>query len=262
MRKDSIGQTLLVATILCVVCSVLVSGAAVGLRGFQEANARLDQQKNVLIASGLFDTNTNTNDQIDQLFGSVEKELIDLATGAAVDPSIVNPETFDQRNAARDPNLSQSIAPEQDLAGIGHRAKYAFIYKVLEGENVIKVVLPIHGKGLWSTLYGFVAVDVDANTIRGITFYEHAETPGLGGEIDNPRWKEMWKGKKIFDDAGDMEIEVVKGIASTDPSKSPYQIDGLSGATITGRGVSDLVRYWLGADAFGPYLERLRGSRG
>jgi Na+-transporting NADH:ubiquinone oxidoreductase subunit C len=262
MQRDSIGQTLLVTTILCVVCSVLVSGSAVGLRGMQEANKRLDQQKNVLIAAGLFDQKTNSSAQIDQLFESIQKELIDLKTGQQVDPSVIDPQQYDQRTASRDPLLSQPIAAEQDPPGIRQREKYAFIYKVMADGEMCKVVLPIYGKGLWSTLYGFLAVDIDSTTIQGITFYEHAETPGLGGEIDNPRWKSLWSGKKIFDDAWEMKIEVVKGTASSDPDKAPYQVDGLSGATLTARGVSNLVRYWLGPDAFGPYLERMRGARG
>ena len=173
MPRDSISQTLLVATVLCVVCSVLVSGAAVGLRGFQEENKRLDQQKNVLIAAGIFDEKTNSNNDVQSLFESIERVLIDLETGEPVDPSVVDPDTYDQRTASKDPMLSQPIASEDDLAGIKQREKYAFVYLVKENGNLDQIVLPIYGKGLWSTLYGFLALDTDTTTVRGITFYEH-----------------------------------------------------------------------------------------
>ncbi len=263
MPRDSTRQTLLVATVLCVVCSVLVSGAAVGLRGFQEQNKRLDQQKNILIAAGLFNEKENTNHDVPALFDSIDTVLIDLETGEVVDASVVDPKAYNQRSAAKDPELSQSIAPEDDLAGIKQREKYAFVYQVKMDGKLEQIVLPINGKGLWSTLYGFLALDANTTTVRGITFYEHAETPGLGGEVENPQWKALWPGKKIFGDAleegaWEIKIEVVKGAASTDQEKARHQVDGLSGATITSRGVSNLVRYWLGHDAFGPYLDKLR----
>jgi len=123
------------------------------------------------------------------------------------------------------------------------------------------VVLPVEGKGLWSTLYGFLALDKDVNTIKGLTFYQHGETPGLGGEVDNPKWKALWPGRKAFGDDGQPKIAVIKGQAGP-VAEDPYQVDGLSGATITARGVSHLVQFWLGTHGFGPYLKQFkeRGS--
>jgi len=263
MPRDSIRHTLLVATVLCVVCSVLVSGSAVGLRGRQEANKRLDQQKNVLIAAGLFhedgDNGTkNSNADIPQLFESVERVLIDLETGDAVAPDNVDPDTYNPRSAAKDPQQSVPIPADKDLAGIHQREKYAFVFVIKKGKRIDQVVLPIYGKGLWSTLYGFLALDSDATTVRGITFYEHAETPGLGGEIENPSWKALWNGKKIFAEDEEVALRVIKGPVSGNSPQADHQIDGLSGATITSRGVSNLVRFWLGSDGFGPYLKKLR----
>jgi Na+-transporting NADH:ubiquinone oxidoreductase subunit C len=267
MPRDSIRHTLLVATVLCVVCSVLVSGSAVGLRGRQEANKQLDQQKNVLIAAGLFhewgegeqegDGTINTNADISRLFKLVEPLLIDLDTGDAVEPADINPDTYDPRTAAKDPNQSVSIPANEDLAGIHRREKYTFVFVIKKEGEIDQVVLPIYGKGLWSTLYGFLALDSDTTTVRGITFYEHAETPGLGGEVENPDWKAQWKGKKVFDDQGEVSLQVIKGAVPGDSPRANHQIDGLSGATITSRGVSNLVRYWLGPDGFGPYLKKI-----
>ena len=129
-----------------------------------------------------------------------------------------------------------------------------------DGDQLKTVILPVYGKGLWSTLYGFIALEADLNTVAGLTFYEHAETPGLGGEIDNPRWKAFWPGKQLRAN-GDLRIEVVKGQVNPDSPDAVHQVDGLSGATITSRGVSNLVRYWIN-DGFGPYLDKLKASGG
>ena len=131
------------------------------------------------------------------------------------------------------------------------------VYLAMQGGSMEKIILPVYGKGLWSTLYGFIALDRDLKTIRGITFYEHAETPGLGGEIDNPRWKNIWNGKQAFDEKGNLRIKVIKGIVDTSRQAAKYQIDGLSGATRTTHGVNALVRFWLGSDGYGPFLNKL-----
>lgn len=261
-KRDTIGQTLLVATVLCVGCSVLVAGAAVGLRGRQEANKQLDQKKNVLIAAGLFDKKTNLASEVDEIFeASIERVLIDLETGEPVDSSIIDAETYDQREASRIAELSEAIEPTTLLGGIKRREKYSFVFRVKgESGKIEKVVLPVYGKGLWSTLYGFIAVGTDANTIEGITFYEHGETPGLGAEIENAVWQKSWQGKQIFDKDGKVALTVIKGMVNTDNATANHQVDGLSGATITCGGVSELVHYWMGPNAFGPYLEKIRPS--
>ena len=133
------------------------------------------------------------------------------------------------------------------------------------------MILPIYGKGLWSTLYGFIAVDADGQTIRGITFYEHGETPGLGGEVENPAWKALWPGKSAFsaeeikgsslDHLPTPIIQVAKGQVTSETVQAEHKVDGLSGATITSNGVTALVRYWLGPDGFGSYLHQLRSER-
>ncbi|MFV2034978.1 MAG: Na(+)-translocating NADH-quinone reductase subunit C [Halocynthiibacter sp.] len=262
MARDSVGHTLTVATILCVVCSVLVSGAAVGLRSRQEANKAQDQMKNVLIAAGLFHEKENAAEEVNSIFEDrIERVLIDLKTGEPTASDVVDPETYNQREAVRKPDLSEPVEPPNGLGGIKRREKYAFVYEVKdESGQIEQVVLPVYGKGLWSTLYGFIAIGKDGRTVRGITFYEHGETPGLGGEVDNPRWKALWNGKQLFDESGQVKIDVIKGTVVAGAENAQYKIDGLSGATITSNGVEQLVRYWVGSDGFGPFLEKLRQS--
>jgi len=128
------------------------------------------------------------------------------------------------------------------------------IYLVKDGARIEQVILPIEGAGLWATMYGFLAVEADGKTARGLQFYEHGETPGLGDAVDKLAWREQWKGKRLYDNDGNPLIEVVKGPA---PDGSDYQIDGLAGATLTGRGVSVFVRHWIGEQGYGPYLKSL-----
>jgi Na+-transporting NADH:ubiquinone oxidoreductase subunit C len=266
MQRDSVQNTLIVALVLCVVCSVLVSGAAVGLRGIQQANRELDRQKNVLLAAKLITRDEATAQRVAEVYGEViEPRLIDLATGKQVTKDDVqfDIEKYDQRAASKKPELSAPIPPEAGLPGIKRREKYAYVY-VVKGESggVEQLVLPVYGKGLWSTLYGYLALQNDARTVGGITFYEQKETPGLGGEVENPTWQESWVDKQVYDDEGQVRLKVKKGSVDPDSETAKYEIDGLSGATITSNGVSNMIHYWLGPEGFGPYLDTFHTASG
>ena len=254
MRRDSVMGTLAVAAVLCIVCSVLVSGAAVALRPKQNANKDLFQKKNILIAAGLIDANERvTHESVASVFENIETQLIDLKTGTFAED--VDPEEYDQKAAARNPKINVAA---DGLAGIQRREPYSLVYLVKDGGQLKTVVLPVYGKGLWSTMYGFLALESDLNTVAGLTFYTHGETPGLGGEVDNPAWKALWPGKTIRDDKGEIRIEVIKGRVDTSSDDAAYQVDGLSGATITSRGVSNLVQYWTSPEGFGKFLDNLK----
>ena len=258
MANDSVGRTFGVALGVCLVCSVLVSAAAVSLRPTQAINKTLDKKRNILMAAGLLKSGeVASGERIDELYQNINTRVVDLATGEYVDG--VDPIEYDQRRAAKDPAQSELVPSDVDIANVKRRALQASVYLVSQKGKIKKVILPVHGLGLWSTLYGFVALDSrDLNTIRGLVYYEHAETPGLGGEVDNPSWKALWDGKKAFDESGAVRIEVIRGKVVQGRPETQYQVDGLSGATITSRGVRDMLRYWLGAKAFGPYLAKLK----
>ena len=262
-NKDSLQSTIKVALLLCIACSVLVSGAAVLLKDKQTRNKEFARNRDVLVAAGLFQVGTNDNSDVDEQFKAFSVKLVDLDTGNYLSDEEmqqlgIDPATYEQRRAARDPALSERVPPDLDIAVIKRRAKYASVYVLEENGRVDRVVLPVHGYGLWSTLYGFLAVEGDGNTILGLTFYEHGETPGLGGEVDNPKWRAQWPGKKIYRDDGELGITVTKGGAAD--VSDPYEVDGLSGATLTGRGVDNLVKYWMGQEAFGRYLAHLKAG--
>jgi Na+-transporting NADH:ubiquinone oxidoreductase subunit C len=203
---------------------------------------------------------------------------VDLATGDYVDA--VDAKTYDQWKAAKDPAQSESIPADKDIASIKRKPKYAKVYLVKKDGQLKSVILPVNGYGLWSTMFGFIALEADAQTVVGMNLYDQAETPGLGGEVVNPKWKALWKGKKVYNfggkevhesnltekgqtiEIGEVALGLVKG--SVDPSKAgaEYQVDALAGATLTSRGVSNLVQYWMGKEGYGFYLAKLRSAKG
>lgn len=249
--NDSTSKTLTVTVILCLACSIIVSGAAVLLRPVQAVNAELDRKRNIVAVAGLLDTEGD----VESAFANIETRMVDLETGEFTDE--FTDVEYDQYVAARDPELSSEVPSGEDIAGIGRRARYAEVYLVGGVDNLQQIILPIHGLGLWSTLYGFVALEGDLTTISGLKFYAHAETPGLGGEVDNPAWQAKWPGKLAYDESGDVRIEVIKGVVDSNAADAMYAVDGLAGATLTSRGVSQLLRYWLDDQGFGAFLNKL-----
>ena len=257
MARESVSKTLVVAGLLSVVCSAVVSSTAVLWRPAYAINKDLDRKKNILQAAGMFERGQS----VDELFGQFEIKVVDLATGEFRDD--IDAATFDQRKAAKSAGQGGRIPKADDLARIKRRSHYALVYIARdEGGALQQVVLPVHGRGLWSTLYGYIALGADLSAINGFAFYEHGETPGLGGEVDNPDWRAKWVGKSAFGAGGELKIEVLKGNVDPRDPDLQHRVDGLAGATITSRGVSNLLRYWLGADGFKPLLDRLRNTKG
>ena len=252
MPNDSVGKMLLVTIVLSLICSVLVSSAAVLLKPMQLRNVELARKARILEVAGLMEPGR----AVDELFAGVQPRLVELETGRFSDA--FDPATFDQQIAARDPALSDAIPPWEDVAGISRRANYAPVYLVESEGRIEKIILPVHGYGLWSTMYGFLALSGDGNEVLGLTFYQHAETPGLGGEIENPRWLERWVGKRVYGPEGEVRLQVVRGGVDPASEWAEWSIDGISGATLTADGVSNMVKYWLGDNGFGPFLARLR----
>jgi Na+-transporting NADH:ubiquinone oxidoreductase subunit C len=254
-KNESVSKTLLVAFLVCVVCGVVVATAAVSLRPVQNENKLIDKRMNILLAAGMYDASQDVNEQ----FKSIERKFVDIESGDYVEM----PESYDQRTAAKDPAQSERLSGDVDIAGIKNQADVAEVY-LARGDNgeLSRIILPVHGYGLWSTLYGFLALEPDANTVAGLGFYEHGETPGLGGEVDNPKWKALWEGKKLYGDQGEVEIQVIKGTVESNTPNAEHKVDGLAGATLTSKGVSNLLRFWVGENGFGPYLKRMRQGGG
>lgn len=252
--------TLFVALVLCLVCSVMVSSVAVGLKTAQEKNKLLDRNKNILLAAGMYQEGKNSDADVADLFDQFSIKLVDIENGKyATDEELgllgIDPQTYDQRVAAKDPNLSKEMV--EDPAGILRQEKYAKVYLLEKDGKVELIVLPVHGYGLWGTLYGFLVLEGDINTIRGLVFYSHKETPGLGAKVDTEKWKALWPGKKAYTDNN--EINIIVGRKNGSPT-SPGFIDGLSGATLTTAGVHRLINFWLGEQGFSGFIKNLRAG--
>ncbi|PSL18281.1 Na(+)-translocating NADH-quinone reductase subunit C [Shimia abyssi] len=247
---DSVGKTIFVAVSVCLVASMIVSAAAVALRPIQEVNALKDKQINILQVAGIYDPNQDVLES----FAAFEPQVLELATGTFSDQ--FDPATFDDRTAADDP--ATSVALDNDPAGIVRQGKFVTVYLLRDDAGAVdKVILPIHGYGLWSTLYGFIALEENGNDIFGLQFYQHAETPGLGAEVDNPRWKSLWNGKKLADANGELQISVTK---TAPAAGADHHIDALAGATLTTVGVHNLVNFWMGESGYKPFLDNLKAG--
>lgn len=257
--RHSVLYTLLFSAALCVVCAIMVSTSAVSLKDAQEANKALDRKTNVLEAAGLLEPDADVSaEQVLDLFSTFQAVFVDLKEGGEIDGG--DTDTYDQQKAKKNPAISHQVSANPSR--VRRVPDKAVVYKLLDDAgNVQTLILPIEGYGLWGTLYGFLAVEADTSTVVGLTYYEHKETPGLGGEVENPRWKRLWPGRKVFDETWEPALTVIKGNAGP-ASQDPYRVDGLSGATITSRGVTNMIDFWMGADGFGPYLESVRQEMG
>jgi Na+-transporting NADH:ubiquinone oxidoreductase subunit C len=251
------------AAVVCLVCGVLVSGAAVSLKSKQVENAALDKQKKVLIVGGLLENETTASpEEIQALFKeNITAKIIDLKTGKI--DSKIDMAKFDQAKYTKDPNTSTK-APARNGTGAKRIPNQVLVYERRKNGKLDRVILPVRGQGLWGPLYGYFALGADTNTIKGIIFYKHQETPGLGGEIENPSWMNQWPGQLVYNvkkdgTFGAVKIRVVKGPAK---EGDKYGIDGLSGATITSRGVTNMLKFWLSKNGFDPYLARIRAGGG
>ena len=246
--NNSIKKTLIVAFSLCVICSVVVSSAAVVLKPKQLQNQALDRKSNILQVTQLYKPGDDIEEKYAEL---ITPRVVNLETGEYSES--LDPDTYDQFDAARDPATSRTLSGDDDIAGIGRQEKFSTVYLVGNPDDPDQIVMPIRGQGLWGLMEGFLSVRGDGNTIVGLSYYDQSETPGLGGEVDNPRWKAKWDGKKIYEDGDfqDPQIQLVKGGASGE-----YEVDALSGASLTSRGVTNMLRFWLSDEGYAPYLAR------
>jgi Na+-transporting NADH:ubiquinone oxidoreductase subunit C len=272
LGNDSLEKTIAIAVALCLVCAVLVSFSAVALKSLQVHNKELDMKKNILDVAGLLQEGSDIDSEFSD---KIEAKVVNLETGDYVED--INAAEYDQRKAAKDPAQSVAIPKDKDIAHIRIKAKYAKVYLVKESGAIKSIILPINGYGLWSTLYGFLSLDADGQTVQSINFYDQQETPGLGGEVVNPKWRALWKGKKVYAETeqasaekgliesaeiGEPALSLIKGVVDNTKPGSQYQVDGLAGASLTSTGVTNLVRYWMSNEGFAPYLAKVRTVKG
>lgn len=254
-KNFTTGYNVVFAAAVCVFWSILVSAAAVSLQERQEKNQQFDKQRNILFATGLVprDSDTSRAEMVAVYKDKIRAYVIDRKTGAVQEN--IEAASFDQKLATSD--VKQSIQAPSNMAKLTRLPNNLLVYHMVNGETVEAIVLPVEGKGLWGTIYGYLALDANTKTIRGVAFYEHKETPGLGAEIENPTWTATWKGRSAVDEGYKPVFGVKKGGAGS-VEEDPHHVDSLSGATLTSVGVANLVQFWLGEQGYGPYLEKFR----
>ena len=254
-KKQSALGILKFATIVCLFCSLFVSTAAVSLRGFQKQNAENEKKINILRAAGLAGAEERlSTEQINEKFAQIIPLVIDLRTGEPARDK--NPLTYNMYNAAQSDNEGHALI--DDPAGIKRIAKEGLAYVVADGDQISRLVLPIQGYGLWSTMYGFTALSFKDQqpTLTGITFYQHAETPGLGARITEPEWQEKWADIVPYDDNGNPHIDLVK----VRSHEAKNQVDAIAGATLTSNGVEHMMNFWLGEQGYKPLVDHIRSG--
>lgn len=250
LPNDNVVKTLVVALCVALLSATIVSITAVTLKPRQVANLERERQARMqaLIASlpGLAEVLGATT-------GSIEVRLVDLDTGRFT--TAANPETYNQRSAASNPDLSRQLAPEIDIARIGRRSNLAPVYLLRPDQTIALIVLPVHGAGYQSVIYAYLALAGDMEKVAAFTIYEQGETPGLGARIADPAWQAQWGGKEAIDEAGTVRLSIVRGDGS-----GPHEIDGITGATRTTSGINNMLQFWLGDHGFGPFLAKLKSG--
>lgn len=264
-QRDSIGGTFFITGMLCVVCSVVVAATAVGLRDIRKQNEQIAFQREVLKVAGLYNEDENKPEQIPELIKKLEEVLINIDEATVYTGTDLRPETFNLESVAKNPEISVEIPAGKDLAGLRRRESVTKIYLLKNDDGTLdQIILPVRGKGLWSTMWGLLSLAGDGKTVRGLTFYDDGETPGLGGEINNDRWKASWSReecpKVLFNEQGDVAISLFKGQVPCEMENSEHRFEALAGATITTRGVENMIKYWLGDHAYGPLLDKIKAG--
>lgn len=267
MDKGSNKFVILFQTAVCVVLAILLAGAYNGLSDSIAANQRFDKQRNILKAVGLWDPATEADKprkELEELFATrMRAEVLEIERGevevqvkrAGVVSTEKVEKVLDVVKTDHAITELDDLLRDESKKPVAERREFApFYVRVDEQGEPEAVCIPISGYGLWSTLYGFLALGEDARDVVGITFYDHKETPGLGGEVDNPSWQAQWVGKSVRDASGSLiGINVKKGGAAPD---DPHAVDGLSGATITGDGVQRFVLHDL--ETYEPYFQKFQ----
>ena len=257
MNKDSPQRAILVVMLTAIVCSSLVSAAVVALRPIQLNNQMLDRSRNIMQLTGLLAVDqVIEDDQMLELYKGLDLRIIDI--DAADYDGEIDANTFSERQSLNDPDKSVAIASAQDLAKLGRRSRFAPLYMVWNNDELDRIILPVRGSGMWSMLYGYIALEPDLNTISGMTFYEQNETPGLGDQITHAHWLEQWKGRHVYDHKGNPRFRINEGTVEPGSASSEFEVDALTGATVTANAVTSLMHYWFGPHGYRPFLLAMR----
>lgn len=233
MNKDSVPATLAIATLVALFCSAIVAGTVYVLRPIQQGYELIDRNARILEAAGQLPAGSVPDREIIERFRTLEAHVVDLASGEYL------------------PRVDGHTYSHWNPSGEQTNAAYAPVYLVRSNGVLERLVLPVHGPGMWNTIQGYIALAADLTTVEDLVFYRHGETPGIGDRIEDASWRAAWRGKRIYDDAGRVRIAVTK---QPDPA---HGIDLISGASITSDAVGEMVAHWFGDEGYRPFIERL-----
>jgi len=249
LPNDDLRKIVFVAFAVCLVCSLVVSTTAVLLEPMQHAAEARYQRHTVLVdVAGL----SGQGGDVDRLFARIEARMVDLETDRYTQAA--DPASYDPRN----PGEAIPISADLDTAKLGARPRYVPVYLIREAGVLQRIILPVYGSGMYDRIYAYIALEADFNTVAAFRVYQHGETPGLGGEIASSGWLAKWPGKRIYNGAEMPRLKVVKRRGGAVGDDDVHELDGIAGATRTGRSVTNLLGYWLGPGGFGPFLAWLR----
>jgi Na+-transporting NADH:ubiquinone oxidoreductase subunit C len=249
-------RSLLILLTVALICSVLVSVSAVMLRPIQLQNELIQRYRNIVALTGLVPVGEQLGDEdILSAVNDLDVRVVNLNTGR-FEPDM-DPELVNARAALNDPEASVAIPAGVDAARLGRRAVHEVVYLVWEADRLDRIILPISGQGMWSTLYGFLALEGDLNTIAAVTFYEQTETAGLGDQIQNPDWNARWIGRRLYGIGGDVRFRIASSMVDDNSAAAAHEVDGISGATVTADAVTALVRFWFAEEGFLPFITHL-----
>ncbi|HEY5623531.1 MAG TPA: NADH:ubiquinone reductase (Na(+)-transporting) subunit C [Gammaproteobacteria bacterium] len=253
-ERDSVAKALGVAAGVAFFCSLFVSSAVLWLRPIQLAYQSIERNRAVLEAAGIVVAGVElAESEIVDRFLDLDVRIVNLDDGAFSDA--VSPIAYDFRSAIDDPDQTVAVPGGLDIAALGRRPALLPAYLAIDGSRIEQIVLPVYGRGMWSTIHGFISLRGDFATIEGAAFYEHGETPGIGDRIQDAAWLAQWRGQRAYDDSG----RLVFGIGAAGTARDEG-IDAITGATVTVAAVENLVRYWLGENGFGPFLTAMRSE--
>ncbi|MCB0278374.1 MAG: NADH:ubiquinone reductase (Na(+)-transporting) subunit C [Calditrichaeota bacterium] len=247
------------AAIVTIVCSLFLALASEALKPEQKKQEELYIKKIRLSVVGVEVPETLKDVDVLKLYDEKIKTVFIDETGAEVEaPQNVN--AYDYEKELK--RFGFSYTDVKDVSTLKSNPEYQKnhfkipVYIRMENGQPQYYMIPLVGKGLWSTLYGLVSFEPDMNTVKGLAFYKQQETPGLGAEIERDWFKANFVGKTIFNENGDLaSITVKKGdVDESVPNEKAHMVDGISGATITSSGVTKLLKKDL--SLYEPYFKK------
>lgn len=247
-RPNTVGGIVAFVGIVVLISSVILSGLSEAWSERKAINVALDKKKNILASFGIETGAKATVEDVDAAY-------------AKVSAIVVNDKGEEIEGDADAIDKEVALLEQYKNLKDGKLGECQFVVYILKDDagEVQAYALPMIGEGLWGKMLGYISVGADANTVKGISYYKHQETPGLGAEIEKPWFRSNFVGQKVYDEAGILRsVSVVKGKARDRYAGDDllHFVDGISGATITARGVTDMLKAHF--EAYHNYFSKLR----